>query len=322
MLNQSPSFFAFNREETMSKIEKHPVAVQANSLVSARYRLSLGEQRMVLMMICKIGYEDEAFQGYEIPIKELADTLQINEDCAYREANAITDKLLKRMLRIKRADGSLLKCNWIAEAIHQPGSVTLTPAPSLRPYLLELRERFTIVPLAQIKELRSQYSVRIYMLLRQHLGLGRFELTVDDFKAMLGIEEQYQKFNELRRWVLEAAQKELSEKADLSFKLETAKTGKFITRLKFIIIKNKPKAGKNTKAGNVGKSLQKIADSAIKPQPIARQFNFPEYWDEFLKYIENKDPGLQPIIASEGPECFLVKAPYTAWKREFKRSPQ
>ena len=137
MLNQSPLFFAFNREKTMSKkTEKHPVAVQANSLVSARYRLSLGEQRMVLMMICKIGYEDEAFQGYEIPIKELADTLQLNEDCAYREANAITDKLLKRMLRIKRADGSLLKCNWIAEAIHQPGSVTLTPAPSLRPYLM------------------------------------------------------------------------------------------------------------------------------------------------------------------------------------------
>jgi plasmid replication initiation protein len=319
MLNQSPSFFAFNREETMSKkTEKHPVAVQANSLVSARYRLSLGEQRMVLMMICKIGYDDEAFQGYEIPIKELADTLQINEDCAYREANAITDKLLKRMLRIKRADGSLLKCNWIAEAIHQPGSVTLTPAPSLRPYLLELRERFTIVPLAQIKELRSQYSVRIYMLLRQHLGLGRFELTVDDFKAMLGIEEQYKKINELRRWVIEAAQKELSEKADLSFKLETAKTGKFITKLKFIIVKNEMKETKKAKAGNVGKSLQQVVDSSIKPQPIARQFNFPKYWDEFLQYIEKEDPSLLPIIASDGPECMLVKVPYNKWSREFK----
>lgn len=77
-------------------------------------------------------------------------------------------------------------------------------------------------------------------------------------------------------------------------------------------MRRQPKAGKNTKAGNVGKSLQKIADSAIKPQPIARQFNFPEYWDEFLKYIEKKDPGLLPIIASEGPQCMLVKAPYIA----------
>lgn len=317
MLNAKPAPVCAFHQKIMPKNEKHPVAVQANSLVSARYRLTLGEQRMVLMMICKIGYEDEAFQGYEITIKELSGTLQLNEDCAYREANVITDKLLKRMLRIKRADGSLLKCNWIAEAIHQPGSVTLTPAPSLRPYLLELRERFTIVPLAQVKGLRSQYSVRIYMLLRQHLGLGRFEVTVDDFKAMLDIEEKYQKFNELKRWVLEASRKELTEKSDLSFNLETLRTGRTITRLKFIIVKNKPKTAEKTKAGNIAKSLEKIADATVNPPPVSRWI-FPEYWDEFLQYIEKEDPGLLPIIASDGPECMLVKEPYNKWSREFK----
>lgn len=305
------------QSETMPKTEKQPVAVQANSLVSARYRLTLGEQRMVLMMICKIDYEDEAFKGYVISIKELAETLQLNEDCAYREANGITDRLLKRILRIKRPDGSLLKCNWIAEAIHQPGSVTLTPAPSLRPYLLELRERFTIVPLNHIKGLRSQYSVRIYMLLRQYLGLGSFELDVDEFKEILGIDDKYQRFNELRRWVVEAAQKELNEKADLSFKLETLRTGRTITRLKFIIIKNKPKSSEKTKAGNIAKSLEKISDATFNRPPVNR-WVFPEYWDEFLQYIEKEDPGLMPIIASDGPECMLVKVPYHKWSREFK----
>ncbi len=222
----------------MAKKQKVPVAVQSNSLVSARYRLSLGEQRMVLTMISKIDYKDEVFQGYEISIKELASNLEINEDCAYREAQTITDKLLKRLLRIQQPNGRLLKCAWIAEAIHQPGSVTLTPAPSLRPYLLELKERFTIVPLAQIKRLRSQYSVRIYMLLRQYSNLGKFALSVDDFREMLDLEKKYQRFNELRRWVLNVAKKELDEKADLSFILETVRKGKTISTLKFIIIKN------------------------------------------------------------------------------------
>ena len=305
--------------KTIPQAEKQPVAVQANSLVSARYRLTLGEQRMVLMMICKIDYKDEAFKGYVISIKELAETLQLNEDCAYREANVITDRLLKRILRIKRPDGSLLKCNWIAEAIHQPGSVTLTPAPSLRPYLLELRERFTIVPLNQIKGLRSQYSVRIYMLLRQYLGIGSFDLDVDEFKAMLGIDDKYQRFNELRRWVIEAAQKELNEKSDISFKLETIRKGKVISKLRFIIIKKKLKEVKTAKTGNIGKIVEKVTSAAVNPpQPPARRWNFPEYWDEFLKYIEQKDPGLLPIIASDGPECMIVKFPYTKWRREFK----
>ncbi|MCI5178532.1 MAG: hypothetical protein D3911_04275, partial [Candidatus Electrothrix sp. AW3_4] len=78
---------------------------------------------MVLMMISKIDYNDKAFQGYEISIKELVDTLEISKDCAYREAQTITDKLLKRSLRIQQTDGSLLKCSWIAKAVHRPGNV-------------------------------------------------------------------------------------------------------------------------------------------------------------------------------------------------------
>jgi plasmid replication initiation protein len=125
------------------------------------------------------------------------------------------------MLRIKHADGSMLKCNWIASAVHRPGSVTLTLATALRPYLLELRGRFTILPLVQIAGLRNQYSIRLYMLLIQHRCLGRFELSVDDFKEMLGLDEQYAKFYDLRRYVLETALEDLAKKADISFRLET-----------------------------------------------------------------------------------------------------
>jgi len=300
-----------DRKKFMQKNKKYPVAVQSNSLVSARYRLSLGEQRMVLMMISKIDYKDEAFQGYEISIKDLASTLEINEDCAYREAQSITDKLLKRLLRIQQANGTLLKCAWIAEAIHQPGCVTLTPAPSLRPYLLELRERFTAVPLAQIKGLRSQYSVRIYMLLCQYSSIGEFDLTVGDFRDMLALEKKYQRFNELRRWVLDAAKKELDAKADFSFTLETLRAGKTITTLKFIIVKNKKEQA--IPVDRKGKE-----ESPVKAQ-LAKQRRFPEYWDEFLQYLEKNDPGLLPIVESDGPEAGLVKVPYLTWLRELKK---
>jgi plasmid replication initiation protein len=190
------------------------------------------------MMISKIDYKDEDFQGYGISIKELANTLQLNEKCAYREAHTITDKLLKRILRIPRANGSLLKCNWIASAEHFPGRIILTPAPALRPYLLELRERFTKTPLEQVSGLRSQHSVRIYMLLRQYLNLGKFDLTVEEFRNMLSLENQYPRFSELKRWVINPSQKELKLKTDLSFKLITSKNGRSVSNLKFIIIKN------------------------------------------------------------------------------------
>lgn len=299
--------------------EKISMAVQANSLVSARYRLTLGEQFLVLVMISKIDYQDSAFQGYEISIKELANTLQLNEDCAYREANTITDKLLKRILRISRPDGSLLKCNWIASAEHFPGRIVLTPAPALRPYLLELRERFTKVPLDQVKGLRSQHSVRIYMLLRQHVGLGSFELTVEEFRAMLSLEKQYPRFSEMRRWVLDPAQKELKLKADLSFKLETEKTGRAISNLKFIIIKNDTEKEKGKSKKQKMRNIVKNQTVAVEPKSIHQNWYFPEHWLEFLEYIEKHDPGLLPIIESEGPNIGIVKYPYLKWEEKFKR---
>lgn len=299
----------------MSETEKQPIAVQANSLVSARYRLTLGEQRMILMMISKIGYNDEAFQGYEISIKEFAAIMQINEDCAYREAHAITDRLLKRILRLPQADGSLTKCCWIAEVNHRPGSVTLIPAPSLKPYLLKLRENFTITPIQQVGELRSQYSVRIYMLLRQYSSLGKFELGVDEFRAMLGLEDQYPRFNALRSWVLDAARQELREKSDMYFNLETLKKGKTIVILKFIIVNNKKKLAEPAK-GSMGQAAEKAVNALIKQNPPAKRWHFPEHWNEFLEYCKKNDPGLLPIIDSDGPETGIVKYPYRKWLDE------
>jgi plasmid replication initiation protein len=246
----------------MSRKKDSSVAVQSNSLVSAQYRLSLSEQFLVLMMISKIDYKDEYFQGYGISIKELANTLQLNEKFAYREAHTITDKLLKRILRIPRANGSLLKCNWIASAEHFPGRIILTPAPALRPYLLELREQFTKTPLEQVSGLRSQHSVRIYMLLRQYLNLGKFDLTVEEFRNILSLESEYPRFSELKRWVINPSQKELKLKTDLSFKLITSKNGRSVSNLKFIIIKNDRNKNKESDAQVI--NFDKISDANHK----------------------------------------------------------
>ena len=223
------------------KKKKLIAAVQANSLISARYKLSLNEQRIILIMISKISPNDKDFQGYELSVAEIAKLFEMDEKSAYREIILIASNLLKKPLRIKQADGSLLLCNWIAEAVYNTGKLTIKPAPSLKPYLLELRERFTIVPLEQAGKLRSIYSIRIYQFLKQYYNLGSFDLNVSEFREILTLENRYLKFYELRRCVLDVAKKELDEKADLTFTLETIRRGKTIFRLKFIIIKNKKK---------------------------------------------------------------------------------
>ncbi|MCI5115764.1 MAG: RepB family plasmid replication initiator protein [Candidatus Electrothrix sp. AX1] len=120
-----------------------------------------------------------------------------------------------------------------------------------------LRKCFTIVPLTHIKGLRSQYSVRIYMLLRQYRNLGRFDLAVNDFRKMLDLENKYKRFNELRRWVLDVARKELDAKAELSFTLETVRKGKTISTLKFTIVR-KQKTAKKSRGTHIEQVLKTL----------------------------------------------------------------
>jgi len=307
-------------------LKKKVIVAQSNSLVEARYRLSNLEQRLIFSLISKIRMDDDDLHEYDIPLKELSQLMRIDLADAYKELAGITKQLMSRVLSIKSAKGNLVHIHWLCRAEHKPGSVALSFMPELKPYLLRLKSEFTICELAIITGFSGKYTIRLYMLLRQYASIGWREFELNELREILGIEKnEYLEYKEFSRRVLGQAKKEMQaideagrNKCDLFFEVEKIREGRKISRLKFIIVKNEMKETKKAKAGNVGKSLEKIADSSIKPQPIARQFNFPEYWDEFLQYIEKEDPGLLPIIASDGPECMLVKVPYNQWSRKFK----
>ncbi|MCW5206935.1 replication initiation protein [Desulfobulbus sp. F5] len=306
---------------------KKTMVVQSNSLVEARYRLTNLEQRLIFSLISKIRAEDDALHEYDISLKELSQLMGIDLADAYKELVGITKHLMSRVLSIRSAQGNLVHIHWLCRAEHKQGSVVLSFMPDLKPYLLQLKSEFTICDLAIITGFGGKYTIRLYMLLRQYTSIGWRGFELKELREILGIEkDEYREYKRFSQRVLAQAKKEMEaidetgrNKCDLTFEVETIREGRKITRLKFIIIKNNMRYVEKAKAGNVGKSLQKFTDSAIKPPPIARQSNFPEYWDDFLKYIEKKDPGLLPIIASDGPECMLVKAPYIAWSREFKQ---
>lgn len=307
--------------------KKKALVTQSNRLIEARYTLTAAEQKLILALISKIHPEDDDLKPYEMSLNELAQLMGITLSNCRLEIAAVTKRLIGRVLTLQSEPGHFVQVGWICRAAHKPGFVYVSFVPDLKPYLLRLKSEFTTCELGVVNQLSGKYTIRLYLLLKQYVSIGWRGFELEELREILGIEKgEYREYKRFSQRVLAQAKKEMEaidetgkHKCDLTFEVETIREGRKITRLKFIIVKNKPQAVKNTKAGNVGKFVKQITDSATKPPPIARQFNFPEYWDEFLKYIEKKDPGLMPIIASDGPECMLVKEPYTAWKREFKQ---
>jgi plasmid replication initiation protein len=225
-------------------LPKSLLVTQANELVQARYNLPLGEQRLVLIMISKIQPEDEDFKPYKIRVGELAEFLGIDKGSAYRECKKITESLLGRVLSIDESDG-LLQTNWVSSAkyIDGTGIVNLSFDPSLKPYLLQLKSNFTSCKLEMLLSFKSQYSVRIYTLLKQYEKLKEREIELEELRTMLGVRlEQYHLYGDFRRYVLQATQKELAEKSDLYFEFDEIKYGRRVGAIRFhIITKSQPK---------------------------------------------------------------------------------
>ena len=90
-----------------------------------------------------------------------------------------------------------------AEYHSKEGYVEYEIAPKLKPYLLDLRSGYTSYRLAELAKLKSQYSQRLYDLLRQYLTEKETKTCwrQDDLKALrdyLGLQKKYPRFNSFR----------------------------------------------------------------------------------------------------------------------------
>jgi plasmid replication initiation protein len=217
------------------------IVTQSNELVSARYILPLGEQRLVMTMISRIQPDDEDFKPYRISVSELADFLGVARGSAYHECKKITKSLLARVLEIKEP-GRLLQTHWVSSAdyIDGTGMVNLTFDPLLKPYLLQLQGNFTSCKLGMLLSFKSQYTMRIYTLLKQYERLKEREIDLTQLREMMGLrKDQHQDYKHFKSNILLPTQKELSEKTDLTFEFDEIKHGRRVGTIRFRIITKK-----------------------------------------------------------------------------------
>ncbi|WP_080965286.1 RepB family plasmid replication initiator protein [Clostridium novyi] len=131
----------------------------------------------------------------------------------------------------------LIKIHWFASIKYfkDEGKMAFTFAPRLKPYYLQLKN-YTKYRISNIASLKSQYSIRIYELLKQYEKIKTRKLDLNHLKELLGLEiHQYPKFYDFKNRVLNVAQKELSEKTDIKFTFEEIKTGRKVTSIRFFI---------------------------------------------------------------------------------------
>lgn len=207
-------------------------------LIQARYHLSLVEQKMILTIISLIQPHDTDFMHYQIPLKTFDNLIDNNH---YSRLKQICKDLMSKPLEIQKDDGDWVIFNWFSHIEYKSKNSMLecSISPKLKPYLLELKGNFKSFNLKYILKLQSNYSVRIYEILKKNEKCVSAEFKLTELYDILKVPDSFKRYDNFKRKVLSVAEKDLIANTDIYFTYEEIKTARKVTSIKFKIFINR-----------------------------------------------------------------------------------
>ena len=145
-------------------------------------------------------------------------------------------ELRDKSIWITLDDGSETTMAWINAITmnKQSGAVKVKMDEMMKPYLLQLQERFTTYELLYILAMHSQYSIRLYELFKSYEYRHRCKFDIDELKRVL-YAENYKMFADFKRKVLDIALREINKLTDIAVEYEIIKVGRKYEKIEFLI---------------------------------------------------------------------------------------
>ena len=225
----------------MDEEAKGQMIVKANKLVQAKMPLTKLEHRVVAMLISQLDRGDEEFGFQKLHIRNLKKTSEQKElGSLYQRAEKICSSLLEKKLEIKTEEDGKRVYDGISlmnrcKYKEGDGYIEAKFNEEMKPYLLQLKRRFTMYDAGYYVPLRSTHSMRIYELLKMREGVSVLRISVEELRDILGLQDKYEYFSHLEHHVIRKAQEEVDEKTDISFTYDKEKDGRSVKRVKFFI---------------------------------------------------------------------------------------
>lgn len=318
----------FDQELFDAEIKPSYWVNQSTELVNMRQDLNLTERRLIYSLIALVQPDDKDFKTYVVQIKELAELIGITENSFYERVEKAVDGLQSKQLVIERGSGNnkiIDKITWVQRAtyIRGEGQIRIKLSEDLAQYLLNLKS-YTKYRLMNVLKLKSEYSWRIYELLKEHewrlqpvvVGDRKWKTSrvfkVDELRKLLNIpEDKYKLMKHFRESVLDKAKKELQDKTDIIFEYEIyKKAGRKIDSFIFYINGNPKNKKEQLDIDSTTTDLQDILHKLVrygvrrkKAVELIERYD-PNYLEANLLYVISEID----LSQADNPAGYIIKA--------------
>ena len=238
-----------DQDYRIAHTNRKALLVRRNELLEARYTLTETEHHFISLMTAQIQRDDEEFKTFRITVK---DWFKVRKrkliDDPYSEVIQLQKKLTQRTVGLpegttkgKRKYHSI---PWFAiiTYVEGDGMIEAKFNNELRPFLLQLSEKFTPSLLDDALVLKGEYAKRIFDFVIQYLTAGSRRVELTHLHEMLVTAEKYPRYADFRRFVLEKSHEQIKSKTSISYKWRAEKTERSITHIYFYDIVTKDAA--------------------------------------------------------------------------------
>lgn len=228
-------------EEIDLKYNKNYYSVMANKIIRGKQKMTIYEAKLIRILISQIKKDDENFRMYRTDIKNLAEFLGTDRKNIQREIRNVCKNLMRQIVEIESGkDWEIL--HWVSYAKYdsETGTIMLMLSEEIAPYVLALKERFTRYQTKNILTMQSFYAIRLYELLQMRIGMDKkktmiYQFGISELRTILECEKKFKQIGEFKRFVLDIAIKEISDRTEYKCTYECNKTGRIITDIIFYL---------------------------------------------------------------------------------------
>ena len=209
---------------------------QSHIIVNARYALTKNEIDLLLTLLTEIKKEDKDFKDYIFSVKDLE--VKTSKKWQSKQLRETVKGLMSKPLEIEESATKWEIINWFSYFKYRDGVITCRFDKGLKPYLLEIKNRFVISDLRMVLPMRSSYSKRVYLMLKEYAKIGEREIEVSELQELLKVPKSLKTYADFKRKVLVKSKEDINKFTDLKVDFKEVKLGRKVSKLVFTIKKN------------------------------------------------------------------------------------
>jgi plasmid replication initiation protein len=218
---------------------------KSNELIQhSRFSLTPIEHNIIYLVLSHIKTTDEDFHSITFTIPEFCRACGITSASGkhYQDIKAAVGRLADRKIWVTLPDGRETFVRWVQKAYFdkKQGTIEIRMDDDMIPFLLELKEHFTIMDVVFLMALPSAYAKRLYEFvcsIHFHSNtVWEGTYTLDYLRSVTGaLESSYEQYRDFKRRVIEPSIAQINAKTDKVVWYDEIKQGRRVVMLRLYV---------------------------------------------------------------------------------------